>query len=548
MLNFVNYKAKILVVDDDEEWQTIFKQVFTSNDYLVEVARSYVEAEDFLANMSFDLAIVDISLDEQDSTNTDRMKLLDEIRNTAKRTKVLMVAATESFQFAKAAFHKYSDLDLIAKTDLALGQIVRIIERTMQELYTAKEPINILRRGASVWNPWRDKNPAIMINLSGANLERTQLGGLELSGINLSKAHLSSSSLMYANLKAVNLNKSILMHADLTGADLTGADLRGAILNNARLSGAILSAAILSGASLSDAFLGGTNFSNADLSNADLQNTNLMMSNLSGANLRGAILFNADLTNADLSGADLTGADLTRAILMGTKIDKAKISTASVYGVNVWDLTGEFEEQKDLVITPKSAPVITVDNIKVAQFIYLILNNKEIRDVLNTLTSKAVLILGRFADDKRKATLDALRNKLREYNLLPIVFDFDRPVDRNITETVKTLAGISYFVIADVTSPKSSPLELQAIVPDYQIPIVPIIHEGELPFSMINDLRTQHSGLLDPLTYDTEEMLINALKSAIIDPAIEKHNELRLIKAQKPKIRSAKDFLDKEME
>jgi hypothetical protein len=156
-----------------------------------------------------------------------------------------------------------------------------------------------------------------------------------------------------------------------------------------------------------------------------------------------------------------------------------------VYGVNVWDLEGEFKEQKDLVITPPEAPSITVDNIKVAQFVYLILNNKEIRDVIDTLTSKSVLILGRFADDERKAILDALRNKLREYNLLPIVFDFDRPVDRNITETVKTLAAISYFVIADVTSPKSSPLELQAIVPDFQIPVVPIVQESELPFSMI---------------------------------------------------------------
>jgi hypothetical protein len=40
------------------------------------------------------------------------------------------------------------------------------------------------------------------------------------------------------------------------------------------------------------------------------------------------------------------------------------------------------------------------------------------------------------------------------------------------------LAG--YFVIADVTNPKSSPLELQAVVPDYQIPFVPIIQEPEI--------------------------------------------------------------------
>ena len=63
-----------------------------------------------------------------------------------------------------------------------------------------------------------------------------------------------------------------------------------------------------------------------------------------------------------------------------------------IYGVNAWDLEGEFAEQNELIITSsKTNHIITVDNIKVAQFIYLILNNKEIRDVINTLTSKTVL-------------------------------------------------------------------------------------------------------------------------------------------------------------
>jgi hypothetical protein len=35
-----------------------------------------------------------------------------------------------------------------------------------------------------------------------------------------------------------------------------------------------------------------------------------------------------------------------------------------------------------------------VDNIEVVQFIYLMLNNQKIRDVIDTITSKAVLISG----------------------------------------------------------------------------------------------------------------------------------------------------------
>jgi hypothetical protein len=76
-----------------------------------------------------------------------------------------------------------------------------------------------------------------------------------------------------------------------------------------------------------------------------------------------------------------------------------------------------------LVITPRDEPEITVDNIEVAQFIYLMLHNQKIRDVIDTITSKAVLILGRFTDE-RKAVLDALREELRKRDYLPILFDF----------------------------------------------------------------------------------------------------------------------------
>jgi len=406
-----------------------------------------------------------------------------------------------------------------------------------------EEQLSILKQGVKVWNKWRSENPNVAIDLSEARLDRTLpidddppmvlALGFNLVGFDLSCADLTN---------------AVLYNIDLSMANLSDAKLNGAVLIGARFIKTNLIRADLYNAALINATFHEANLEKANFEGADLRGADLRLANLFGCKFYEARLERADLSDANIAESNFSSANLSYASLIQAKVDNTVLSKSVVYGVNVWGLSGEFKEQKELIITPENEPTITVDNIKVAQFIYLILNNGEIRDLLNTLTSKSVLILGRFADDKRKAVLDALRNKLREFNLLPIVFDFDRPVNRNITETVKTLAGISYFVIADVTSPKSSPLELQAIVPDYQIPIVPIIQEGEFPFSMINDLRTQHTGLLDPLTYDSEETLIKVLKSAIIDPAIEKHNELKLIKAQNPKIRSAKDFLEKEME
>jgi hypothetical protein len=109
--------------------------------------------------------------------------------------------------------------------------------------------------------------------------------------------------------------------------------------------------------------------------------------------------------------------------------------------------------------------VITVDNLEVAQFIYLLLHNEKIREVIDTITSKVVLILGRFTPE-RKAVLDAMREELRRRNYLPILFDFEKPARRDLTETVSTLAHMARFIIADITEAKSIPQELQRIVLD----------------------------------------------------------------------------------
>jgi hypothetical protein len=133
----------------------------------------------------------------------------------------------------------------------------------------------------------------------------------------------------------------------------------------------------------------------------------LTSANLSSANLQGANLLVANLSWADFTDADLTGCN--------------------VYGVSAWGLKlSEATKQRNLVITQAGEPEITVDNIEVAQFVYLLLHNAKIRDVIDTITSKAVLILGRFTDE-RKEVLDALRDELRKRDYLPILFDFDKP-------------------------------------------------------------------------------------------------------------------------
>ena len=149
------------------------------------------------------------------------------------------------------------------------------------------------------------------------------------------------------------------------------------------------------------------------------------------------------------------GETSIRSTFVQGNISDVLLDGARVYGVSAWDLVGTPASQRDLVITHPDHADVTVDNLRVAQFVYLLLENAEIREVVDTVWQKGVLILGRFGD--RLTLLHELRNRLRELGFIPIVFDFERPRLRDLNETVRVLAGLSAFVVADLTAPRSTP-------------------------------------------------------------------------------------------
>ena len=202
-----------------------------------------------------------------------------------------------------------------------------------------------------------------------------------------------------------------------------------------------------------------------------------------------------------------------------------------------WDLNLEGATQKDLIITRDDQPEITVDNIEVAQFVYLLLHNEKIRDAIDTIGKKGVLLLGRFTEG-RLAVLERLRDELRRRGFLPMVFNFDKPATKDFTETVRLLAGLSRFVVADITNPRSAPLELQATVPECMVPFVPILAKGEEPFAMFKDLWVKYRAwVLDPIRYPSLERLVEVLDEEIVGPAEARFAELLARKAEDLRIK-----------
>jgi Pentapeptide repeats (8 copies) len=222
----------------------------------------------------------------------------------------------------------------------------------------------------------------------------------------------------------------------------------------------------------------------------DLRWVDLSGTRLNGANLTEADLSGANLSAANLGRAILSEANFSWALLVETNLVDATLTDCRIYGISAWNVKlSEDTKQRGLVITAPGKPEVSVDDLEVAQFVYLLLHNEKIRRLIDTVGQKGVLLLGRFTEG-RIGVLERLREELRKRGYVPIVFNFDKPETKDFTETIRLLAGLSKFVIADVTNPKSAPLELQATVPDVMVPFRPIIEEGEKPFAMLQDLWT----------------------------------------------------------
>lgn len=332
---------------------------------------------------------------------------------------------------------------------------------------------------ADSWNRWRESNPDVKPRLWTANLERKNLAGWNLAD------------------------------ADLRLTRLTEADLRGANLKNAMLRGASLRDADLRDADLHRADLGPAQMDQGDGGIYYIDTT------LSGAKLAGCRLAYADLHEADLSYCQLVNVDLSYANLNG----------AIVYGSAAWDMDLSNTRQQDLRITRADQPYLAVDRLELAQFIYLLIENVKLRDVLDTLTLKTVLILGRFTKERMKF-LNLIRDAVRHARKIPLVFDFDKPASKDLTGTIEVLARLASYVVVDLSDPRSVPHELATVVPFLRTtPIVPLLDTRSSTYGMFPDI-ARYPWVLETRQYESEVDLKNILPG-ILESAAQQATRLR---------------------
>ena len=314
--------------------------------------------------------------------------------------------------------------------------------------------VELLKNKQEEWN-----NQRLIAGIDTPNFRNTNFS-LEFHGESLyDLPEFFDLNFANSDMNMVSLRNCTFINCCFDGAHITFADLVDACFQSCTFKNVCMRVTKIGDAAFTNCL-----FENSDLSYCSAENTSFKGTKFVNTRMEHMSLVSSDFSDAYLDGC-------------------------FVYGVSAWNLILQNTKQKDLLITHNGQPYLTVDDIELAQFIYLLINNNNLRTVINTITSKVVLILGNFSP-KRKRVLDLIRNELRQHDLVPVIFDFEVPSAKNLTETVLVLASMSKCVIADLTSQKSIPHELANIIPYHpSLTICPIILNGERPYSMFDDYK-----------------------------------------------------------
>jgi len=439
--------------------------------------------------------------------------------------------------------------------------------------------IEIINKGFEEWNAYKLQFGSTPIDLSAlklsckdlrnydfsnciltnTNFQKSHLGNTNFQGVKanyanfrhayLNNSNFESSDLRDSNFKATiiknsNFSFSLCNRSDFSGSNIQKTDLVSANIRDSLFCSSVLSEVNLIKAHFERSLFRDAKILNSKLTFVKLNDSQIVITEISNCNIEKSMLYNSIFDKCKFENCDLSSTLFTSGKIINSELNKTilnrvdfrntqltsdiftdcDLSKSKIFGVSAWKLSLINTTQEDLRISDDGEPKITIDNIEVAQFIYLLLNNEKLRNVISTITSKVVLILGRFTTDRMRI-LNLLRDELRQRNYLPVLFDFENSPNRDITETVTTLALLSKFIIADITEPKSIPQELSQIIPHMtSLPVQPIILNGHTEYGMFEHFQ-RYPWVLDVIEYKDDDdikanvldLIVNSCESKIIE-------------------------------
>ena len=122
-------KAKILIVDDDENIRKTMKAILEDENYSVDLATNGKEAIQMTNEKMYNLALLDIRLPDMEG-----VELLKLLKKYVPRTRKIMVTGYPTIQNAVTAINKNADAYLLKPVD-----IEKLLQMVKEQLHAQEE-------------------------------------------------------------------------------------------------------------------------------------------------------------------------------------------------------------------------------------------------------------------------------------------------------------------------------------------------------------------------------------------------------------------------
>lgn len=219
------------------------------------------------------------------------------------------------------------------KRNMKAKIMYRCVAYAIAAVITAYSPVSGVIPGfVSVAYAGCDDDPSSGVDWSECRKRNLIMTGVDLSGANLLRSDLSSSDLRNSEFTGANFRKSNLVRAALGNSTAVGANFTGIIASRTDFSGGDFS-----GSSFAKAETSRSDFTGAKLSGADMSKAEFSRARFGGANINEVKFDFTNLARADLRGAEFdVPPTFANAYLFLTRIEGVDLSKAS--DLNQWQV------------------------------------------------------------------------------------------------------------------------------------------------------------------------------------------------------------------
>jgi len=136
-------EGRILMVEDQREWQVELSDLLQEYPYTMKVAESLQKASDLLSHHVYDLVLLDLRLKDWQEGNFEGWELMDTL-NMCRReqgTQVIVVSAYGEARHVREGFKKYHIADYIDKRRLDPQEFQKSVADAIKQAYEERGEI-----------------------------------------------------------------------------------------------------------------------------------------------------------------------------------------------------------------------------------------------------------------------------------------------------------------------------------------------------------------------------------------------------------------------